>query len=137
MTATRKIIESESILAKLQNLSDEQFKVELENFMKTVHDVFSHLLEEYNVKFDCKVERISLEKFKVKAKKTGKIGAINFLIWYEKEYKKIRNNSEFGYLLERDGDHSHDNTNHTDIVSACIMLLNETKAMTYYAYENF
>lgn len=137
MTATRKITESENILAKLQNLSNEQFWLELDNFIKTVHDVFSHLLEEYNVKFDCKVERISLEKFKVKAKKTGNIGAINFLIWYEKEYKKIRNNSEFGYLLERNGDHNHDNTNHTNIINACIMLLNETKAMAYYAYENF
>ncbi|MGQ0771965.1 MAG: hypothetical protein ACT4NT_04250 [Nitrososphaerota archaeon] len=135
MAAARKITESENILAKLQNLPDEQFKVELENFIKTIHEVFSHLLEEYNVKFDCKIERISLEKFKVKAKKTGKIEAINFLIWYEKEYKKIRNNSEFGYLLERNNDHIH--TPRTDIINACTMLINETKAMTYYAYENF
>lgn len=134
MTATRKITEAENILADLQNLPSEDFHVQLNNFLKTIHEIFSHLLDEYNIKFDCKVERINLAKFKVKAKKLGKLDAINFLIWYEKEYRQIKNNSTFGYLLERD---DVDSSSHSDIISACSMLLNEAKSLTYRAYENF
>jgi hypothetical protein len=134
VTATRKIAEAEDILASLQNLSDENFQMQLNNFLKTIHEIFTHLLDEYNVKFDCKIERINLEKFKVKAKKLGKLDAVNFLIWYEKEYRQIKNNSTFGYLLERD---DVDSSNRSDVINACSMLLNDVKSMTYRAYENF
>lgn len=134
MTATRKITEAENILFSMQNLSDEDFQIRLDSFIKTIHEIFSHLLEEYNVKFDCKIERINLEKFKVRAKKMGKLEAINFLIWYEKEYRRIKDDSVFGYLLERDNvDVSEPNA----IINSCSMLLNEIKSMTYHAYENF
>jgi hypothetical protein len=136
VTTARKIAEAENILASLQDLSGEDFQIHLDNFIKTIHEVFSHLLEEYNVKFDCKIERINLEKFKVKAKKMGKLDAIEFLIWYEKEYRKIRDNPSFGHLLERN-DVGHDYKNKTNITNACSHLLNETKALTYHAYENF
>jgi CRISPR/Cas system-associated protein Cas5 (RAMP superfamily) len=134
VTATRKITEAENILFSMQNLSDEDFQIRLDSFIKTIHEIFSHLLEEYNVKFDCKIERINLEKFKVRAKKMGKLEAINFLIWYEKEYRRIKDDSVFGYLLERDNvDVSEPNA----IINSCSMLLNEIKSMTYHAYENF
>ena len=90
MTATRKIKEAETILSGLQNLSGEDLQTHLDNFLRTIREIFSHLLDEYNVKFDCKIERINLEKFKVRAKKMGKLEAINFLIWYEKEYRRIK-----------------------------------------------
>ena len=134
MTATRKIKEAETILSGLQNLSGEDLQTHLDNFLRTIREIFSHLLDEYNVKFDCKIERINLEKFKVRAKKMGKLEAINFLIWYEKEYRRIKDDSVFGYLLERD---NVDVSEPGAIINSCSMLLNEIKSMTYHAYENF
>jgi len=128
MSAARKISEAENILAKLQN---SQEMVEFENFIRTIHDVFSHLLDEYNVKFGLKIDKISLEKFKTIAKRAGKIDAINFLIWYEKEYKKLRNDSDLGQYLEREYQMPH------DMIIVCNRLLDESRKIAYYAYENF
>ena len=133
MTAFRKITEAENILADLKKLSDDEFKQKLENFVKTVNDVFLHLLDEYNVKFGLKIQRVGIEKFKVVAKKTGKVEAINFLIWYEKEYRRLRNNSKFGHFLE-------ENYTIQDInfdINSCVDIMEATKKMVYYAYENF
>jgi hypothetical protein len=134
MTASKKITEAEAILHKMYNLSEQETKIELHSFVKTIHDAFLHLLDEYNVKFGLKIERIGLEKFKSVARKSGKIEAINFLIWYEKEYKKLRNNPEFGKLLEREHVTIE---NQFDILSSCAMLVDEVKKMAYHAYENF
>jgi hypothetical protein len=133
MTAARKIAEAEAILAKMHGLSGDELRGALGDFVRTIHETFSHLLEEYNLKFGCKIDKVSLEKFKTKAKKTGNINAINFLIWYEKEYKKIRDGPA-GSLLERD--FSPDNTD-SDIVSTCSILLDGARATSYNAYENF
>ena len=133
MTAARKISEAESMLVRLEEASDEKISSELDSFLKVIHDVFSHLLDEYNIKFGCNIERIGLEKFKVKAKKTGNLEAINFLIWYEKEYKKLRDNPEFGRLLDKE----QLTDTHVDIVRMCSNLLKETKSMVFHAYENF
>jgi len=134
MTAAKKISESEIILQKMQNLSEQETQVELHSFVKNIHEIFLHLLDEYNVKFSLKIERIGLEKFKSVAKKAGKIDAINFLIWYEREYKKLRNDPEFGKILERE--HATLESK-SDIIRICSALLNEAKKMSYYAYENF
>lgn len=134
MTATKKISESEIILQKMHSLSEQEIQVELHSFVKNIHEVFLHLLDEYNVKFSLKIERIGLEKFKSVAKKTGKIDAINFLIWYEKEYKKLRNDPEFGKILEREHTTLE---NKSDIIRICSTLLNEAKKISYHAYENF
>jgi hypothetical protein len=128
MSAARKISEAESILARLQNSPE---KLEFENFIKTIHDVFSHLLDEYNVKFALKINKIGLEKFKTTAKKIGKIDAINFLIWYEKEYKKLRNDPEIGQYLEREYQMPE------NVITVCTRLLDEVRKIAYYAYENF
>jgi hypothetical protein len=128
MSAARKISDAEIILAKLKN---SQEKSEFENFIKTIHDVFSHLLDEYNVKFGLKINKIGLEKFKTVAKRAGKIDAINFLIWYEKEYKKLRNDPEIGKYLEREYQMPQ------DMSTTCTRLLDETRKIAYYAYENF
>ena len=133
MSASRKIAEAENILLKL-NEPNVDFRSELEKFVKTIHDVFLHLLEEYNVKFGLGIKHVGLEKFKSTAKKAGNIGAINFLIWYEKEYKKLRNNPEFGKFLEKEYELQEDQTN---IIMSCYTLLDETKKMVYYSYENF
>ncbi|MFN3654153.1 MAG: hypothetical protein ACK4TO_02365 [Candidatus Nitrosotenuis sp.] len=133
MTAARKISEAESMLVKLEEASDEKISSELDSFLRVIHDVFSHLLDEYNIKFGCNIERIGLEKFKVKAKKTGNLEALNFLIWYEKEYKRLRDNPEFGRLLDKEQPAD----THVDIVQRCSNLLKEVKSMVFYAYENF
>ncbi|MFY9300794.1 MAG: hypothetical protein WAO91_06365 [Candidatus Nitrosotenuis sp.] len=133
MTATRKIAEAETILAKMQSKSGDFISL-LGVFVNTINDAFLHLLEEYNLKFDCKVDRISLEKFKVKAKRSGNIKAINFLIWYDKEYRKIRD-GPLGKMLEKN--YQPDYADYDGIISSCSTLLNETRAMAYYAYENF
>lgn len=131
MTAARKISEAESIIAKMQAGSDE-YQTLLDDFVGSVNEIFLHLLEEYNLKFGCKIDRISLEKFKIKAKRAGNIGAINFLIWYEKEYRKIRD-SAVGDILEG----RTDDVNCDNIVRSCSTLLDEVRTMTYYAYEHF
>lgn len=134
MAASRKILEAEKILTNLEKTADAEFDKELKNFVRTINDVFLHLLDEYNVKFDLKIQRVGLEKFKTTAKKLGKIEAINFLIWYDREYRKIRNNPTFEQLLEKEQIIPHNNSN---IIKSCIELLDATKKMSYYAYENF
>ncbi|MEM3065561.1 MAG: hypothetical protein QW177_09380 [Candidatus Nitrosotenuis sp.] len=131
MTAARKIFEAESILAKMER--SEKIGSESVSFLGVIHDVFSHLLDEYSIKFGCSADRIGLEKFKAKAKKTGNLNAINFLIWYEKEYKKLRDNPEFGHLLDKEMPTGTEG----DIVRTCSNLLKETKSVVFYAYENF
>ena len=134
MSTARKIIEAERHLEKIKKLSNSDFKLEFENFGKAINDVFVHFLDEYNVKFGLKIEHISFEKFRTVAKKTGKIEAINFLIWYEKEYKKLKNNPEFGKLLEREFTPPQ---NQQDAIRICSTLLDEIKKTIYYAYGNF
>jgi 2-oxoglutarate dehydrogenase complex dehydrogenase (E1) component-like enzyme len=133
MTASKKISEAQTILHKMQNTSQD-IHLDTNNFVRTIHDMFSHLLDEYNVKFGLEMNHVNLEKFKSYARKTGKIEAINFLIWYEKEYKKLRNNQEFGKLLEKEYVPT---KNNADVVRLCSILLDEAKKMAYYAYENF
>jgi hypothetical protein len=125
MSTAQKISEAEKILAKLD--SPEKF----DSFVGIIHDIFLHLLDEYNVKFGLKIDRIGLEKFKTVAKKSGNIDAINFLIWYEKEYKKLRNDPELGQFLEKE--YSVPN----DMAQIGARLLDEAKKIAYYAYENF
>jgi uncharacterized damage-inducible protein DinB len=132
VSAARKITEAENILFKLQKLSDKELQTELDNFLKTISDVFLHLLDEYNKKFELKMDRVGFEKFKSKARKTRNLDAINFLIWYEKEYKKIKNDTEIGYLLEKERPSADKNT-----LYACSVLLNRTRELAYYAYEHF
>lgn len=128
MSAARKISEAENIFAKIKN---SQEKTEFESFIKTIHDMFSHLLDEYNVKFGLKIDKMGLEKFKTVAKRAGKIDAINFLIWYEKEYKKLRNDPDLGQYLEREYQMPQ------DMIIVCTRLLDESRKIAYYAYENF
>jgi len=125
MSTAQKISEAEKILARLE--SPEKF----DSFVGIIHDIFLHLLDEYNIKFGLKMDRVGLEKFKTIAKKSGNIDAINFLIWYEKEYKKLRNDPELGQFLEKE--YSAPN----DMVQIGARLLDEAKKISYYAYENF
>lgn len=133
MTATRKLTEAEDIFLKLNNSPDEEFDSVLRKFITSIHETFLHLLDEYNLKFDCKLERISLDRFKSAAKKQGNLKAIKFLIWYEREYRKIKDNVEFGALLDKD----YTPNQKEQVTSLCSKLLSETKFMVYSAYENF
>lgn len=136
MTAIRKINEAEIILNRLGS-NTEEFQSDLNLFAKTVHDIFTHLLEEYNIKFDFKLKHMSLGKFKKNAKKLGKIDAINFLIWYEKEYRKIKDDTMFDFLLEDDTERAVFKESVEDVKRTCSLLLDRIRQMTYYAYENF
>lgn len=137
MTAIRKITEAETILSRL-GTNAEEFQSELNLFVKTIQEIFTNLLEEYNIKFDFKLKHVSLEKFKKNARKFGRLDAINFLIWYEKEYRKIKDDAMFDFLFGDSTEHevvlkkSEDDTKKT-----CSLLLDRIRQMTYFAYENF
>lgn len=137
MTAVRKINEAETILNRLETDSKE-FQTNLNLFAKTVHEIFVHLLDEYNAKFDFKLKHASLEKFKKEARKLGRIDAINFLIWYEREYRKIKDESMFDFLVTHSAEQNiavKENPEYTK--KTCSLLLDRIREMTYHAYENF
>jgi hypothetical protein len=134
MGAARKISEAEDMISELSGISDNIFRSKFENIIKILNDIFLHLLDEYNVKFGLGIDRITFEKFRSTAKKTGNIKAISFLIWYEKEYKKIKNNEKFGKFLEKDYKMQE---GRSSAIKSCHELLDEIKKMSYYAYENF
>ena len=56
MTTAQKISLSENAITQIE--SPENFH----SFIKGIHEIFTHLLDEYNVKFGLKIERIGLEK---------------------------------------------------------------------------
>ncbi|MBI5146241.1 MAG: hypothetical protein HZA84_03365 [Thaumarchaeota archaeon] len=136
MTAIRKINEAEIILNRLGSNTTE-FQSDLNLFAKTIQDVFTHLLEEYNSKFDFKLKHVSLGKFKKSAKRLGKIDAINFLIWYEKEYRKIKDDTMFDFLLKDVTGEVIFKEGVEDTKKTCSLLLDRVRQMAYYAYENF
>ena len=134
MSTSRHISTAENILLKIKNPSNPDYKSEVRNFIKIMNEIFLNFLDEYNLKFRLEIKHVSFEKFKTVAKKTGNINAINFLIWYEKEYKKLKNESEIGMLLEKEVEIP---PNQNDATKKCSMLLDEIKKLIYYAYENF
>jgi len=136
MTAIRKITEAEIILNRL-GANSEEFQSDLDLFLKTIREIFTGLLEEYNTKFDFKLKHMSLEKFKKNAKKFGRLDAINFLIWYEKEYHKIKDDTMFDFLFKDDIGQRIVLKESEDIKRTCSLLLDRIRQMTYYAYENF
>lgn len=137
MTAIRKINEAEIILNRLGS-NTEEFQSDLNLFVKIIHEIFTHLLEEYNTKFGFNLKHMSLEKFKKNARKLGRLDAINFLIWYEKEYRKIKNDTMFDFLLSEDIEQEIVfKESVEDGKKVCNLLLDRIRQMTYYAYENF
>ncbi len=136
MTAIRKITEAEIILNRL-GANAEEFQSDLNLFLKTIREIFTNLLEEYNTKFDFKLKHVSLEKFKKNAKRSGRLDAINFLIWYEKEYHKIKDDTVFDFLLKDGIEQGIVLKKSEDIKRTCSLLLDRIRQMTYYAYENF
>ena len=125
MTTAQKISEAEKILAELD--SAEKFQI----FLQIIHEIFLHLLDEYNLKFGLKINKIGLEKFKSVAKKSANIDAINFLIWYDKEYKNLRNDPQLGQFLEKEY------TIPENMRKIGSILLDETRKIVYQAYEKY
>ena len=125
MTTAQKISEAEKILAQLD--SPDKFNT----FLGIIHEIFLHLLDEYNVKFGLKINKIGLEKFKSVAKKSANIRAINFLIWYDKEYKNLRNDPQLGQFLEKEY------TIPENMRKIGSILLDETRKIVYQAYEKY
>ena len=127
MSAAKKLDEAQQELSLLTTTKDPK----ITRFVRIIQDVYDTLLDEYSKKFGCGSGRTSLAKFKTSAKKAGNVHAINFLIWYEKEYKKLRNDPELGQFLEKE--YSVPN----DMTQIGARLLDEAKKIAYYAYENF
>lgn len=136
MTAIRKITEAETILNRL-GTNAEEFQSDLNLFVKTIQEIFTNLLEEYNTKFDFKLKHMSLGKFKKTARNLGRLDAINFLIWYEKEYRKIKDDTMFDFLFGDNTEHEIALEKNEDVKRTCSLLLDRIRQMTYYAYENF
>lgn len=136
MTAIRKIAEAETILNRL-GTNAEEFQSDLNIFVKTIQEIFTSLLEEYNTKFDFKLKHMSLGKFKKTARNLGRLDAINFLIWYEKEYRKIKDDTMFDFLFGDNTGHKVVLEKNEDVKRTCSLLLDRIRQMTYYAYENF
>ncbi|MDC8438093.1 MAG: hypothetical protein LV468_03730, partial [Candidatus Nitrosotenuis sp.] len=134
MSAARRIADAERILEEIRSAKKDATSQIME-FLKAIQESYTDLLEEYNKKFDCKIDRVGLDKFKAKAKKTGNVNAISFLMWYEREYRRIRNDSELGRLLERDLAEIDLSTG--KIIDLCSLLLENTRRIVYHAYENF
>lgn len=127
MSASRKLDEAQRLLTIL---ATNKTVSELESFTKVIQETYSALLNEYNKKFGFQRGTISLAKFKAVAKKSGNIQAISFLIWYEKEYRAIRSDPKLESLFD---------AKNPDIqtLRSCSELLERTKKLVYYAYENF
>lgn len=134
MSTSRQITNAENILLSIKDPSNLEYKSEVRDFIKLINEILLNFLEEYNLKFGLEINHISFEKFKSVAKKTGKIDAINFLIWYEKEYKKLKNDPEIGILFEREFEMPF---SQKDVSEKCAVLLDEIKKLIYYAYGNF
>ena len=134
MSTSRQITNAENILLSIKDPSNLEYKSEVRDFIKLINEILLNFLEEYNLKFGLEINHISFEKFKSVAKKTGKIEAINFLIWYEKEYKKLKNDPDIGILFEREFEMPF---SQKDVSEKCSMLLDEIKKLIYYAYGNF
>lgn len=134
MSTSRQITNAENILLSIKDPSNLEYKSEVRDFIKLINEILLNFLEEYNLKFGLEINHISFEKFKSVAKKIGKIDAINFLIWYEKEYKKLKNDPEIGILFEREFEMPF---SQKDVSEKCAVLLDEIKKLIYYAYGNF
>lgn len=125
VTAAKKIVKAEEILSSMDGQQPEI----VQEFLKTINDILGELLEEYSIKFGCKLDHFSFEKFKTRAKKTDNLKAIKFLIWYEKQYKNLRQ-SPAGQLLEKNHQAPYSLETYRD-------LLNRVREIAYSAYENF
>lgn len=134
MSAARRLSEAEALLDRLRTTNDDQFEKSLEEYINSIYDTCNTLLDEYNRKFGCGIERITLEKFKTKAKKLGNVDAIRFLVWYDREFRKIRDDPDAGQLLER-GQHLKEKSD--DTLKSCSTILELTRKLVYGAYENF
>ena len=134
MSTSKQITNAENILLRIKDPSNLEYKSEVRDFIKLINEILLNFLEEYNLKFGLEINHISFEKFKSVAKKRGKIDAINFLIWYEKEYKKLKNDPDIGILFEREFEMPFSKK---DVSEKCSMLLDKIKKLIYYAYGNF
>jgi hypothetical protein len=128
MSAAKKLDDAQRILERIR---DEKVRSVAE-FTQAIHNVYSSLLDEYNKKFACHAGHISLAKFKSSAKKTGNVQAISFLIWYEGEFRAIRNDPKLGFLLDSTEVNSSQET-----LQSCTELLKRTRELVYHAYENY
>jgi hypothetical protein len=128
MSAAKKLDDAQKILECIRDENQES----VAEFTRAIHDVYSSLLDEYNRKFACHTGHISLAKFKSSAKKAGNVQAISFLIWYEREFRAIRNDPKIGFLLD-DGKTKADQ----ETIQSCSELLKRTRGLVYHAYENY
>lgn len=131
MSAARKIDDAQRMLEQMRSSGADQDSVT--SFVQTIQAAYDALLDEYSKKFGCKAGHTSLSKFKANAKKLSNVDAIRFLIWYEREFRAVRNDPGVGFLLDIGTDLS----GHKGITESCSALLEKTRRLVYHAYENF
>ena len=102
MTAEDKIKEAKYNYTKLSEAnSDEEFQIILSNFLSSCYSILPHLLEEVNKKCGYNMDYVTPEKIKKESEKKGHMDVTEFIDWYSKCYKKIRNNPDYGFLFEK------------------------------------
>lgn len=104
MTADEKIAEAEYNLTKLKRIISTkapEFKFEISNFLSSANSILSHLLEEYGTKYGLVLPKIKYLSFVKEANRTKNAQAINFIDWENIEYKRIKNDQRFGFLIDK------------------------------------
>jgi len=134
VSAVKRLGDAEKILSELRASKKDSFDSNLTEFVKSIYEACNALLDEYNRKFDCGAGHSSLEKFKSRAKKLGRVDAISFLVWYEKEFRAIRDDPSAGILLEK---REASGMSREQAIEACSILLERTRSLVYGAYERF
>lgn len=103
MTSKDKIHESDYNFMKLQKMENklsQEYIYEFNCFLSSTKSIFDHLLEDYNIKYNLGIPlHVDIRKaFHEKAKSNS--NAKKFIQWFEKEYTKIRSDSQYGFLLK-------------------------------------
>lgn len=103
MTALEKIAESEYNLHKLRHIPaiNLEFKYELSSFLTSSQSIFSHLLQDFSVKYNLKLSQISYTSFLKQARKTKNNQAMKFIEWQNIEFNKIKSDNRFGFLITK------------------------------------
>lgn len=101
MTAEEKLAEAKYNLKVLENTPvwTPEIHHALNNFIISSVSVFYHLLEDYNRKYDLKLDYVEKKRFKEAVKDQNKLQALDFIRWYVDQFNKIE--QEYDFLIER------------------------------------
>ncbi|HSB57348.1 MAG TPA: hypothetical protein VLD38_06035 [Nitrosopumilaceae archaeon] len=104
MTAIEKLKESIYNLNNLKNMDkwNEAYFYAFNSFLASTRSILDHLLEDYNLKYNLGID---LEVYDLNGefhkKSKGNENAEKFIKWYEDEYKKIKDEPNYGFLIKK------------------------------------